>query len=41
MEQDAAQKVTSQVPAGSSFQNNFPDTSVMVVRPERRSDNGL
>jgi hypothetical protein len=41
MEQDAAQAVTIQIPAGSSFQIIFPDASVMVVRPERKSDNGL
>jgi hypothetical protein len=41
MEQDAAQTVTIQVPAGSSFQIIFPHRSVMVVPPERKSDNGL
>jgi len=41
MEQDAAQTVTTQIPGGSSFEIIFPHTSVMVVRPERKSDNGL
>ena len=41
MEQDAAQTVTIQIPAGSSFQIIFPHSSVMVVPPERKSDNGL
>jgi hypothetical protein len=41
MDQDATQTVTIQVPVGPSFQIISPHTSLMVVRLERTSDNGL
>jgi hypothetical protein len=33
--------VTTKIPAGSNFEIIFPHTSVMVIRLERKSDNGL
>jgi hypothetical protein len=41
MEPDAVPTVTTQIPAGSTFEIIFPHTSVMVVRLVRKSDNGL